>query len=572
MSLQFIHKWRIVFFQRNGLALLSLLGVITGLATSLIIVGFMLTIDTVLALLQSGQASGFSSFSPWIRFGLPLVGSMLLIILYRYTRSDVHEVGITHVIDRLQRGRGRLPIGNTMFQFVAALITLASGFSLGKEGPAVHVGSGIASILGRQLHRSPSQLRLLTGCGTAAAISAAFGTPLAGVLFAMEVVLMEYSLTGFIPIIAAAVTAAASTQFILGESPVFLEISFSDYSGLPFVWLIALGIATGCVAALMHKLIKQILALNIVRFEVRFALAGLITGGLGMFLPQILGLGYDTMNAIAAGEFGLLLLFAILAGKVLATSAAVSLGIPAGVVAPSLVIGMATGAIIGHLAPDQTNIAFFALVGMAGMMSALLYAPLAALTAVLELSLNAQLMFPAMVVVVLSNLTCQVLFLQPSIFQTMLSIKGLNISTHPMRNALASRFVTEIASTHFTVIKESMDEEEIEEIIATSRRLVVFRLGSTSHLTTMNALQKRHQKWLKIPGREDINLFLYLAKALPDRSRIAVIREDVSLLEGLRIFQSDDVIGIQVPLDEFRVGLVTRSKLSSVLTTEGDLH
>lgn len=571
MSLQFIQHWRTIFFQRNGLALLSLLGVVTGLATSLVIVGFMLTIDFVLALQQTSESSGFASFSIWTRLLLPIGGSVLLIVLYRLTRAEHHDVGIAHVIDRLQRGRGRMPLGNALFQFFAALISLASGFSMGKEGPAVHVGSAIASKLGHQLHRSPSQLRLLTGCGTAAAISAAFNTPLAGVLFAMEVVLMEYSLTGFIPIIAAAVTAAASTQLLLGDHPVFLQISFSDYSGLPFFWLLILGVATGVVAALMHKLIKQILALNIVRRELRFAAAGIITGLLGMAVPQVLGLGYDTIDAIAAGQYGFSLLLLILAGKVLATSIAAGLGIPAGLVAPSLVIGMATGAVIGHLAPGE-NSAFFALVGMAGLMSALLHAPLAALTAVLELSLNAQMMFPAMVVVVLSNLTCQVLFLQPSIFQTLLSVKGLNISTHPMRNALASRFVTEIATTQFCVINETMDEESVTEMIATKRRLVVFRLPGSSHLITMHALQKQFEKWQALTNRTEINLFHYLAKDLPDRSRIAVIPEDVSLLEGLRIFQSDDVVAIQVPLDEFRIGLITRSKLSAVLTTEGELH
>lgn len=572
MRQQFLSHWRSIVFQRNGLALLSVLGVATGMATSLIIVGFMLAIDTTGALLQPDHESGFGGFSIWVRLLLPLTGSILLIALYRLTRTDMHDVGITHVIDRLQRGRGRLPLGNTFFQFIAALITLTSGFSLGKEGPAVHVGSGIASKLGLSLHRSPSQLRLLTGCGTAAAISAAFGTPLAGVLFAMEVVLMEYSLTGFIPIIAAAVTAAVSTQFIMGEHPVFLQVSFNSTAELPFLWLIVLGVATGAIAALMHKLIKYILALNIVNREWRFLTAGLVTGLIGMALPQVLGLGYGTMNTIAAGDLGFALLLAILAGKIVATSIAVGMGIPAGVVAPSLVIGMATGAMIGAVVPGEDNDAMFALVGMAGLMSALLHAPLAALTAVLELSLNAEMMFPAMVVVVLANLTCQVLFLQPSIFQTLLSIKGLNISTHPMRNALASRFLTEIATTQFVIINDQMDEDAIQDVAASHRRLVVFRLAKSSHLVTMNALQKRFEKWQSLSNREEINLFQYLAKDLPDRSRIAVLPEDLSLLEGLRVFQSDDVVGIQVPLDEFRVGLITRSKLSAVLTTEGELH
>lgn len=572
MSLHFLKHWRSVFFQRNGLALLSLLGVLTGIATSLVIAWFMLIIDLVTSLLQSDAGQGFESLNPLLRLVLPVVGAILLLIIYRVTKPRYHDVGITHVIDRLQRGRAKLPLTNAAFQFVTALTALASGFSLGKEGPAVHVGSGIASKVGVELHRSPSQLRLLTGCGTAGAISAAFGTPLAGVLFAMEVVLMEYSLNGFIPIIAAAVTAAVTTHFILGEHPAFLQIDIADVTTILPFWLILLGIATGAVAAFLHKFIKYLLALNLVNREVRFLMAGLVTGLLGLFLPQVMGLGYDTMNDIVTGQYGLGLLLLILIGKVLATGTAVGMGIPAGIVAPSLVIGMATGAVIGYLVPGDANDAYFALIGMAGLMSALLHAPLAALTAVLELSLSAEMMFPAMIVVVLSNLTCQVLFLQPSIFQSLLSNKGLNINTHPMRNALASRFLTEIASTQFGVLSDIIDEQGVEQLLSTNLRLYIFRFEGTDYLVTANMISKQYSKWLALENRDNVELHSYLAKAIPDRSRVAKISEDISLLEALKTFQSDDVVAIQLPIDEFRIGLVTRNKLSAVLTSEGDIH
>ena len=572
MSVRFKKHWQMVFFQGNGLALLSILGILTGVATSLVIAWFMISIDMLLTLLHGEKSAGFAGFEPWLRLSLPLIGALLLILMFRLSPKKFQEIGITHVIDRLQRGRAKLPIGNIFFQFFSALIALASGYSLGKEGPAVHVGAGIANRMGISLHRSPSQLRLLTGCGTAAAISAAFGTPLAGVMFAMEVVLMEYSLNGFIPIVAASVTAAATAQLFLGDHPAFFQIDVKSISLIDGPWLILTGIATGAIAAVMHKLIKQFLTMNLVRVEYRFLTAGCITGILGMVLPQVMGLGYDTMNGIITGQFVWWLLLAILMAKVIATSAAVGLGVPAGIVAPSLVIGMAAGGLIGYLAPGNGNESFYALIGMAGMMSALLHAPLAALTAVLELSQSAEMMFPAMIVVVLSNLTCQVLFLQPSIFQTLLANKGLHITTHPMRHALSSRFLTEIATEQFALITPTMDDEAIKQLIATNRRLVVFRYGNGSFLVTMAAIAKQFESWTLLESRENIELISYLAKIIPDRCRIAIISNDISLLEGIKILQSDDVVGIQVPLDNFRVGLVTRTKLTSVLTTEGELH
>jgi len=574
MPRNFLKHFRPVLLHGNSLALLSFFGILAGAASSLVIAGFMGAIDFVLFLFQGKENLGFAGFSPWQRLLLPIGGALMLIGLYRLSNKKHQDVGIAHVIDRLQRGRGKLPLGNTLFQLVAALIALASGFSLGKEGPAVHIGSGIASKLGRTLGRTPSELRLLIGCGTAAAISSAFGTPLAGVMFAMEVVLMEYSLNGFIAIISASTTAAVTSRLLVGEHAALFQLPIAPPTQLDIPWLIVTGIATGLVAAILHRLIKYFLALNLVRLEVRFLTAGLITGLLGMLVPQVMGLGYDTMNAILTGQFVWWLLLAILIAKIIATAAAVGLGLPAGIVAPSLVVGMASGALVGVLAPGQTNDAFYALMGMAGLMSGLLHAPLAALTAVLELSFNAEVMFPAMIVVVLANLTCQVLFLQPSIFQTLLAHRGLHITIHPLRNALASRFLTELATENFSVVEPTMDNTSISEILANSDRLLVFRDLQRSYLVPQTILSDQLKKWHPLPDSQADDLHAFLARVIPERSRISVLDEDASLLEGIRILQNNDMVGIQVPLDTFRIGLVTRNQLTSVLisTTDGDLH
>lgn len=567
-----LHQWLSAVFRSNGLALLAILGVMAGIATSLVIAGFLGAISWVLGAFHGAESDSFSALPPYLRFLLPLMGSVILIVLFKYTPNRYHDVGIAHVIDRLQRGRGKLPIGNTAFQFTAALTVLASGFSLGKEGPAVHVGSGIASKLGRFFHRTPSQLRILTGCGTAAAVSSAFGTPLAGVMFAMEVVLMEYSLLGFIPILAASVSAALTADLVFGghlDVLPFIDITAIDYSAH---WIVITGAVTGLVAALMHRLIKLFLTLHTHSKARRFLLAGLITGALGFAIPQVLGLGYDVMREVLVGHFAWWLLIIILIGKVIATSAAVGLGIPAGIVGPSLFIGIVTGGLIGFVVPGSENDAFYTLIGMAGVMSALLHAPLAALTAVLELSGSANVMLPAMIVVVLANLICQVLFQQPSIFQTLLSNRGLSVSTHPLRHALESRFLTEIATENFSVIAHSMDALEIETLLKNRKKLAIFRSHKHSHLMPSQLLAQRYEAWQLLENKDKIDVSSYLMQIIPQRSRLAILDNDLSLLEAIQLLNNQDVVGIQVPLDEFRVGLVTRTQLTTVLTAEGDMH
>lgn len=559
--------------QSQALALLSLFGVLTGLATGLVIAWFVFSIDIVTGLLDEDQKSGFIGLDPFWRFSLPIIGALLLLALFHFTKSKYHNVGIAHVIDRLQRGRGHIPVGTTLFQFFAALISLGSGYSLGKEGPAVHIGSGIASKLGRSFYQTPSQLRLLTGCGTAAAISAAFNTPLAGVLFAMEVVLMEYSLNGFIPVIAASVTAAVFTHYITGDHPAMFDLHIQSGSSIDFIWLLVLGLGTGLGAALLHQLIRYFLRLNLVKKYKRFLFAGLISGVCGLLAPASMGIGFDTIPFVLSSDMAFWTLAMILLAKIVATGSAIGLGIPAGIVGPAMVIGLFLGALMGRMLPGDAPIELYALLGMAGLMSGLLHAPLAATTAVLEMSVDATLMFPAMIVVVISNLTCQVLFQQPSIFRTMLSSRGLHISTHPLRNALASRYLAEISTTHFNVITVDMDNENIEQITQLKQKLFVFRSNANaSYLLTNTFLAQRIEAWNLLTENQSQSLYGFLQLGLPDRSRITILAEDASLLEGIKIFQGEDVSAIQVPLDAFRIGLVTRQKLTSVLTSEGDLH
>ena len=173
---------------------LVVLGGVIGVVAGLVMASFIVLLSALLGRLNGSSLEDFESLSWGWRLGLPILGSVLLILLYRITPTSAQTVGLAYVVERLQFGRGRLPMANTVFQFAAALIALGSGHSVGREGPAVQMGAGVASWLGQRTYRPPSQLRLLVGCGTAAAISAAFNTPLAGVLFAMEVVLMEYSI------------------------------------------------------------------------------------------------------------------------------------------------------------------------------------------------------------------------------------------------------------------------------------------------------------------------------------------------------------------------------------------
>lgn len=545
---------------------------LTGIATSAVIVLFLSILDLVLMLLNGRAVEKFEPLSLPVRFLLPIAGSLLLILLYRLTPISSHSVGIAHVLDRLQRGRARLPRSNILFQFVAALIALGSGHSVGKEGPAVHIGAGMANRLGQASKRAPSQLRLLTGCGAAAAVSAAFDTPLAGVLFAMEVVLMEYSLLGFTPIIAASVTAAVTTRWFLGEHPAFIaeHISPGTLTDLPALAL--LGLLLGLLAAAFHRMVRILLGLQLHARWVKLLLAGLITGALAALIPQVMGTGFDTINDTLANKLDWQLLFWILIAKLLATTAAIGLGVPAGLIGPTLVIGACAGGLIGMLIPGAADPAFYALLGMAAMMSAVLHAPLAALAAVLELSLNAHAMFPAMIVVLGANLVCQHGFQLPSLFRSQLAALGLSIETHPMRTALAQRFLSELATAQFDQLNLDSNAERIGKVVKGPFRWVVVYRSDTAYLLAKDALKAAYVDWVQLGADHRPSLSQALEDSVPHYSRLLALESDIPLLEAVKLLQREDTAGFLVPTESATSGLVTKNQLVSVLTSEGDIQ
>lgn len=572
MPLPSIRQWRRLLGKPDGLLSLIILGGITGIATSLVMALFMLGLDLILQQLNGAYRDDFESLSAPARFALPVLGSLALILLFRITPAHSHAVGITHLLDRLQRGRSRLPASNAIFQFFAALLAVGSGHSVGQEGPAVHVGAGIANKLGQTANRVPSQLRLLIGCGTAAAISSAFDTPLAGVLFAMEVILMEYSLLGFTPIIAASVTSAAMTRFLLGEHPAFVtDLTYqSTLADLPF--LLIAGLLIGLLAAGFNRSVRLFMQVRLHQRGARLLLAGLITGALALGVPEVLGLGHDTINQAINGELVWSVLLMVLIAKFIATSAAVGLGVPAGLIGPTLLIGASAGGLLGSLLPGDGSPAFYALLGMAAMMSAVLHAPLAALIAVLELSLNAQAIFPAMIVVLGANLVCQHGLRIPSIYHSLLALQGLTIETNPVRTALAQRSLSELATGQFTRLDLTQHEDQALRTIKGAQRWVVLQLSDASYLIDKAPLSQAVQDWVQLPAETRPALADALKAVIPPFSRLVEVNRDINLLEAVRLLQREDTAGFLYASEAGSTALITRAQLATVLTTEGDLR
>jgi len=467
--------------------------VVAGLLTGTVILLFRVTIDYILGywLLPAGSES-FEQLTHIERLALPMLGALVLGLGLSRLSAKNRRVGVVHVMERLSRHQGRLPPRNALVQFFGGIIALISGFSGGREGPAVHLGAASSSLLGQAFELPNNSMRTLVACGSAAAIAGSFNTPLAGVIFAMEVVMMDYTIASFIPVIISAVTATLLTRYFIGSDAAFLIAPVQMQSLLEIPYVIFAGLVIGCIAAAFIATVQVFTRLSNWPFWLRALFAAAITGLAAISVPEIMGLGYDTVNGAMLGQIGLMTLLAIVVFKTLASAAAVGMGIPVGLIGPTFVIGAAVGGALGivgeMLQPGEAAfIGLYVMLGMAAMMAAVLQAPLAALMAVLELTANPNLILPAMLIVVVATMVTGVVFRQKSVFLSTLNTLGLQYPPNPVTLHLQRAAVSAIMNRDVVRLDRHCSASEAREAMTHAPRWVAVETSPGKIRSVLNA-------------------------------------------------------------------------------------
>jgi CIC family chloride channel protein len=523
----------------DALPQLVILGLLSGVLTGLLMVLFRLAIEVPLTY-WLGHPEAFESLPQSQLFWWPLAGSIVLIAIYLKWPVIARQVGMVNMFERLAYHQGVISGRSLIMQFVTATTALVSGHSVGREGPAIFLGAACSSLLGQRMRLPNNSLRILIGCGTAAAISAAFHTPLAGVIFAMEVVLLEYSVIGFTPVIVAAVAADLVMRSTLGYETAFLVPSFEIGTLAEVPWIMLMAVVIGACSALFNRLMIE--TINRAKWPVagRFLLAGILTGIVATFYPGVMGVGYDTISQTFTGQFEFTLLAGLLVAKLLLTPIILGLGIPAGLIGPTLLIGALIGCLfgeVGHWLTDMSvsHIGLYAMLGMGAMMGAVLNAPLAALVALLELTGNPNIIFPGMIAIVISNLTMRFLFHLPSIFISSLQAQGLDYSREPLAQVLSRAAVASLMDRDF---------------------------AKTPKVTTANAATKLLElkpRWLLIKEPDEKALSVMLPKNLAEYLQ--------------RESDADEVKMMEIPAERYDVVEISyRSTLYEAFSKMEELH
>lgn len=393
----------------------------------------------------------FAAELPWYQILIiPILGGLLVgIILHRFT-NDGRARSVSDVIEGAALNEGRVAVRRGFASALASLITLSTGGSSGREGPVVHLAAVLSTVVSRAIRANGITGRDLLGCAVAAAVSASFNAPLAGALFALEVVLRHFAVHAFAPIVIASVAGTVINRLAFGDVTEFVlptQNALAFYVELPAFLL--LGLVCGLVAFVLMRAIfwADDLATSLqdtsgIPRYFRPAVAGAMLGGLAIFWPHIIGVGYETTTAALTGELVLheAIVFACL--KVVAVAITLGGRMGGGVFSPSLMVGALTGLAFGLIAtgifPDMSGSAtIYALAGMGAVAAAVLGAPISTTLIVFELTGDWQTAMAVMVSVSMSTALASSL-VDRSFFLTQLERRNVHLAAGPQAYLLAT--------------------------------------------------------------------------------------------------------------------------------------
>ncbi len=448
------------------LVLALVIGALTGLA----VVAFILLTERMgMRLYPVGGA-------PWRRLLFPVVGSLGIgYLLYRYF-PDARGSGVPQTKAALYAREGRITLRTVLGKFFCTSATLASGIPLGREGPSVQVGAGIGSVLGRLLGLRSEQVKNLIPVGAAAAIAAAFNTPLAAVLFSLEEIVGDLHA----PVIGAVVLASATAWMVLrvflGNHPLFKVPQYQLVSPAEFAVYAVLGVAGGVVSAAFAKLLLGMRE-RFLRFPQKTVwfqpvVGGLLVGVVGWFVPQVLGVGYGFVGDALNGKMAFNLMVLLVVLKLLTVTTSYASGNAGGIFGPALFIGAMLGGTVGtvahHLFPAYTATpGAYALVGMGAAFAGIVRAPMTSVLMIFEMTQDYAVIVPLMIANLVSLFIASRLQHEP-IYEALAVQDGIHLPSAKTRQRSGQRQVIRVMQTASQLLPAEITVREALERIRSS--------------------------------------------------------------------------------------------------------
>jgi len=524
--------------QPTDLQLTLLWAGIVGFCGAICSIGFRLATGAVHKLLTGSPAphlsESFAHLPLWMRLIVPGVGGLIAGAILQFGMRWHGQLTTTDYMEAVVLADGKISTRRSLVKCLSALFSIASGGSIGREGPLVQLSSLVASIAGRLQKWSPPRLRLLVGCGAAAGIASAYNAPIAGAVFVAEIVLGSVAMEIFGPLVFSSVIATLTVRGFLGGNPLYDIPPFQLNGNWEIIPYLLLGLFAGLLAPWFIRLLRasERLAGQIVApVYVKMCVGGLIVGLIAVFHPEVCGNGYSAVNAILKGEWVWQTLAVILILKVLATSATFGSGAVGGVFTPTLFVGASFGFLFGDVTQHfagHLNPSAFALVGMGAFLAAATHAPIMAIIMIFELTLDYQIILPLMLACVVGYYT-SVSIEKRSIYADALQRKGAG----DYRQQLAELHVRDLMKPNPLAIQPTARFAEIGEkfIASPVNYIYVTDNGRFVGAVSLHDIKR----YLNSPDLAE----LVIAEDIV-RDRFPTVRPEASLAEAMERFAHHD--------------------------------
>ncbi|OQX90313.1 MAG: hypothetical protein B6D57_03790 [Candidatus Coatesbacteria bacterium 4484_99] len=546
------------------LVLAVVLGVLTGLGAMLFRWLIGVFSNLFLVRLYDILVANFGVMGKYALPVIPALGGIIVgILIYKFAR-EAKGHGVPEVMESVALKGGRIRPRVALIKTIASALCIGTGGSAGREGPIVQIGSTLGSTAGQVLHAPPRRMRLLVGCGAAAGISATFNAPIAGAVFAAEIILGNFAATTFAPILISSVAASFVGRIFYGEIPSFIVPSYEMVSYWELFNYMVLGVLAGVVGVVFTRMLGYFEGLfediKCIPVWMKPAVGALVVGVIAIYLPQVMGVGYTTIEGILTDvKFSLMMMGLLVFAKILATSMTLGSGGSGGIFAPSLFIGAALGGFVGQVAsnlfPGSTaSPAAYALVGMAAVVSATTHAPLSALIILFEMTRNYKIILPLMFAVALATTISRLLY-RESIYTMKLARRGVRIRGGREENILRSIKVSEVMRREYTTIQNSNRLGDVIEMVRGSEESVFPVLDREGEIVGIIDAHSLNEYVL-----EEAMYDIVVAEEVA-RRRFPLLNVDDNLLTALDRFQITGYEAIPVVDNGKVVGLLHRRDL-----------
>ena len=537
-------------------------------------------LKSTIHLIQRLLTEGFSRYQVnyWYLV-FPAIGILITYLFVRYIVKDNISHGVTRILYAISQRKSILKLHNVWTSLVGSSITIGFGGSVGAEAPIVLTGSAIGSNLGKFFKMDQKTLMLLVGCGAAGAIGGIFKAPIAGLVFTLEVLMLDMTLTAIVPLLISSVTATALSYFLSGSSFTFQFNTYEPFAISRIPYLILLGIICGLVSLYFTRGMNWLEAL-FRKFKnpyTKLAVGGVTLSLLIFLFPPLYGEGYDTIVALLNGHSASVLdrsfflelgdspwvlityLVLIIILKILAATATTSAGGVGGIFAPSLFIGCLTGFVVARLfnyfgfAIPEGN---FALAGMSGLMSGVMHAPLTGIFLIAELTGGYNLFMTLMIVSTISYLTI-ILFEPHSLYAMRLAQKGELLTHHKDKAVLTLLKMENVIETDLTELSPKMTLGELVKIISQSKRNI-FPVVNPDTRVLMGVVLLDEVR--NIMFRPEYYQRFTVQKLMV--SPPATINENLAMEKVMEIFEDSGAWNLPVVDNQNRyIGFVSKSKI-----------